>query len=254
MATRLLEGKTALVTAGTSGLGRAFVRAFAHHGAAVGIHYRSDRETAYALTEEITSIGGAAVPVHADLREPDEVNAMVADVRSALGGVNVLVNNASIYLDAQPVETLPWENVQAEVEGSLKTAFLTTQATLPGMLEDGRGTIILLIGTMLQRPAQGYAAHAAGKGAMQAWGKTMAKELAPRGISVHFLSPGMALTPNVLETVPEVDRERLRKKTPTRHLQPPEELASLAVFLASDLTVATTALHLNADGGLAELG
>ena len=254
METRLLEGKAALVTAGTSGIGLALCRAFAQHGAAVGIHYRSDEAGAHALAEEIGAAGGRAVAARADLRDAGDVGRMVAEVEGALGTVDVLVNNASIFLDPMPVESLPWDDVQAEFEGSLKTAFLTTQAVLPGMLERGRGTVILLLGTMLERPARGYAAHAAGKGAMMAWGKTMAKELAPRGIAVHFLSPGMALTPSVLETVPEDERERLRKKTPNRHLPTPEELAGLAVFLASDLAMSATALHLNADGGLAELG
>jgi len=244
----------ALITAGTSGLGLAFCRAFAEHGAAVGIHYRSDEQGARALADSIRAGGGRATIARADLREPDEVASMAAKVREDLGPVDVIVNNASIFLDPQPIESLDWENVQAEFEGSLKTAFLATRAVLPGMLDRGRGAVILLIGTLVQRPARGYAAHAAGKGAMLAWGKTMAKELGPRGIAVHFLSPGMALTPNVLESVPEEERERLRKKTPNRHLPAPDELARMAVFLASDLASTGTALHLNADGGLADLG
>ena len=250
----LLANKTVLVTAGVSGLGLAFTKVMADHGAAVGIHYRSDGTKALQLAAEINHSGGSAVAVQAELLDAAAVKNAVATVEATLGPVDTLINNASIYLAPRPACDLSWEDIQAEVEGSLKTAFHATQAVLPGMLERGHGRIIMLIGTMTQRPAGGYAAHNAGKGALLAYTKTLAKEVGPKGIAVHMISPGMALTPNVLASVPEDEREKLRRKTPNRHLPTPEELAGLAVFLASDLSSSATALHLNADGGLADLG
>ncbi|HEY3266112.1 MAG TPA: SDR family oxidoreductase [Armatimonadota bacterium] len=250
----LLNNTTALVTAGTSGLGRAFSTAFAEHGAAVAIHYRSDRDGALALAESIRAGGGRSVAVHADLRDAEATRAAFREAESALGPLNVLINNASVYVPPNPVETLAWDEMQTEFEGSVQTAFNATKAALPGMLERRNGRILFLIGTMVQRPASGYAAHTAGKGALLAFASTLAKEAGPRGIRVHCISPGMALTPNVLAAVPLEAREALRVKTPTRSLPTPEELAGLAVFLASPLSSSATLLHLNADGGLADMG
>lgn len=250
----LLKNKVALITAGTSGLGAAFVRAFAAHGAAVAVHYRGDERTATALVDEITEAGGHAVAVRSDLLDAARTQAAFQEAASALGPIGVLLNNASIYLPEKPVESVQATDLQAEFEGSLITAFNATQAVLPGMLERGSGRILFMVGTMLERPASGYAAHAVGKGALLAYARTLAKELGPRGISAHCISPGMALTPNVLKSEPLEEREALRRKTPNRRLPTPDELAGLAVFLASDLAVSATALHLNADGGLADLG
>lgn len=250
---RLLEGKTAFITAGTSGLGKAFSRAFALHGAAVGIHYRSDEAGARELVREIRDAGGRADAVRADLRDPDETKGMVDHLRQTLGQPDVLMNNASIFRESRTVDVLPWQDVQDEFEGSLKTAFFTTQAVLPDMLERQGGTLLFMVGTILQSPIPGYAAHAAGKGALLAWARTLAREVAPRGVSVHFISPGTALTPNVLATFPKDDLEEMRQRTPSRHLPTPEELARVAVFLASDLAVSATGLHINADGGRADL-
>ncbi|HEY3413999.1 MAG TPA: SDR family oxidoreductase [Armatimonadota bacterium] len=250
----LLHNKVALITAGASGIGAAISRVFAGHGARVIIHYRGGEDAAKRLRDDILAAGGRALTAQADLRDADAVNAAFAHASSELGPIDILVNNASIFLDPKPVESLLFSDLQAEFEGSMMTAFNATQAVLPGMLERGGGRILFMVGTMLERPATGYAAHAVGKGAMLAYARTMAKELGPRGIAVHCISPGMALTPNVLKTVPEGEREALRKKTPIRRLQTPEEIAGLAVFLASDLAASATALHLNADGGLADLG
>ena len=107
---------------------------------------------------------------------------------------------------------------------------------------------------MLRRPAAGYAAHAAGKGALLAYTRSLAKELGPRGIRVHVVSPGLSLTPLNLATITEEDRETVRRKTPTRRLSTPDDLAGLLVFLASDLASSATMLEIDADGGLAEIG
>jgi len=254
MMSRLLENRVALVTAGVSGLGTAITRALAEHGASVGVHYRSKPEEAHALTQEITGAGGRAVAVQADLRDRGATVAMVESARNALGPLDILVNNASVYLPPQPVESVSWEDCQTEIEGSLLTALNATQAVLPGMLERGGGRLVFMIGTMLQRPAQGYSAHAVGKGALLAWVKTLAKELGPQGITAHCVSPGMALTPGVLTAIPNAEREALRRKTPGRRLATPEDVANLVVFLASDLAISADALHLNADAGLADLG
>jgi len=230
----LLQNKIALVTAGTSGLGSAFVRAFAAQGAAVAVHYRSDGQAAQRLVDEIRLSGGKATAVHSDLLDAAQTQRAFAEATTGIGPIDVLVNNASIYLPRKPIESVLSTDLQAEFEGSLMTAFNATRAVLPGMLERGRGSILFVVGTMLERPASGYAAHAVGKGALLAYARTLAKELGPRGISAHCISPGMALTPNVMRTEPEEEREALRKKTPNRRLPTPDELAGMAVFLASD--------------------
>ncbi len=250
----LLADKTILITAATSGLGAALTRAVARQGAAVGIHYRNDSAGAVELAAEIDMSGGRAATAHAELTDPDDVQQMVEHLTAELGPFDALVNNASIYLPPKPAHAVPWQDFQAEFEGSLKTSVLCAQAVLPAMLERGSGTIVNIVGTMVQRPASGYSAHIAGKGALLAWSRTLAKELAPAGIRVHCISPGMALTPNVLAGTTESEREDLRRKTPSRALAQPDDIANLAVFLISDLAVSETGLHLNADGGLAELG
>jgi 3-oxoacyl-[acyl-carrier protein] reductase len=250
----LLTGSVALVTAGSSGIGSAVCRALALHGSSVAVHYRSDRRGAVALSQELRSMGRRSVAVYADLLKEHEVIAMVAEAQEALGDINLLVNNASVFLPPAPVETVPWEDMQAEFEGSVRTAFHVTQAVLPGMLTARDGVIVNIIGTMTERPATGYAAHIAGKGALQALTLAMAKELAPRGVSVHAVSPGLTLTPNVLATTPDDVRESIRSRTPTRRLTTPDDLAGLVVFLASDLARSATGLRLHGDGGLAELG
>jgi len=251
---KLLEDKTVLVTASSSEIGSAMVRALVRHGAKVGLHYRTHRDTAENLAREMTELGGRVSTAHAELTDADSVQGMIAGITAELGPMDALVNNASVYRNPAPAALVPWEDFQAEFEGSLKTSVACAQAVLPGMMERRSGIILNIVGTMVQRPASGHSAHIAGKGALLAWSRALAKELGPQGIRVHCISPGMTLTDNTLRTTTQDQRTTVNDKTPMRKLPLPAHIANLTVFLLSDLASAETGYHLNADGGLAELG
>lgn len=217
-----LAGKTALITGGGRGLGRAIALAFAREGAAVAVAARSADEVAETvwLIEELDR---RALALTVDVRDSEQVRTMVAQAREAFGPLNILVNSAGVGLRASIQETSE-EQWDAVVDTLLKGSFLAAQALIPQMIEAGGGNIIN-IGAPLERIAvPGFAAYYAAKCGVDGLTRVMAKDLRRHGINVNALHPGgFADTRMVRETVPEVRSGLLS----------PDEIGPAAVALAA---------------------
>lgn len=198
-----LEGKTALVTGGGSGLGRAIALAFAREGARVGVASRNADDVAETVWL-IEELGCTAIGVPTDVRDAAQVHALVATVEAQLGPISILVNSAGVGLRA-PVHETSEAQWDAVVDTLLKGTFLMSRAVVPTMIAQGGGNIIT-IGAPLERIAvPGFAAYYAAKCGVDGLTKVMAKDLRRHGINVNAVHPGgFADTRMVRETVPEV--------------------------------------------------
>ncbi len=238
-----LTGRTALVTGGARGIGRAACLGFARAGADVVVHYRSDEGEARSVANEIRSLGRRADVVRADVTSPDEVSEMM----SSLAELHVLFNNAGAYppgtLESLTVEE--WDHVFAV---NARGPFLVTQAALP-LLEAADEARVILIGTiMAYRGAPGNLHYAAAKSSLIGFTRVLARELAPRGITVNMVVPSMVGTETAERHYPGAS-EAVVSDQAIRRYQQPEDLVGLLCFLASRESAFTTGQTILADGG-----
>jgi 3-oxoacyl-[acyl-carrier protein] reductase len=242
-----LSGRTALVTGGSRGIGRAACLRFAKAGADVVVHYRSDEGDARAVAEEIRSLGRRAEVVQADVTNPVEVRQML----SGLDELHILFNNAGVYppgtLESLTVDE--WDHVFAV---NARGPFLVTQAALP-LLEAADDARVINIGTiMAHRGAPGNLHYVAAKSALIGFTRVLARELAPRGITVNMVVPSMVGTETAERDYPGVS-DGIVADQAIRRYQQPEDLVGLLCFLASPESAFTTGQTILADGGRAFL-
>ncbi len=242
-----LAGRTALVTGGSRGIGRAACLAFARAGADVVVHYRSSAAEAGGVADEIRSLGRNAATRQADVSRPEEVRRMVA----GLDELHVLFNNAGVYppgaLESLTVEE--WDSVFAV---NARGPFLVTQAALP-LLTRGDDARVINIGTiMAYRGGPGNLHYAAAKSSLIGLTRVLARELAPRGITVNMIVPSMVGTETAERDYPDISDRIVADQAIDRYEQP-EDLAGLLVFLASRESGFVTGQTILADGGRAFL-
>lgn len=228
----------ALVTGGAGGIGTAICRSLAAGGYTVAVGYYRSKERAEALAEEL---GGFAL--YADVSRPEEVEAMFA----AAGEVEVFVNNAGIahYGLITDLSYADWRELMAV---NLDGAFNCCRAAVPGMVRRKRGSIVIVSSMWGQVGASCEAAYSASKAGLIGLTKALAKELAPSGIRVNCIAPGVVLTPMLKDFSPE-DLENLRQETPLEMLGEPEDVAALAAYLASDKARFMTGQVIGLNGG-----
>lgn len=239
--------KIALITGSSRGIGRAIARELAREGWRVCINYRIRRDCAESLLEEITAFGGEAMVFGADVSRREEVNAMVGAISERWGDVSLLVNNAGVAEQTlfQDVGDELWHRCfSVNVDG----AFHTTQAVLPAMLREHEGCIINISSIWGLRGASCEVPYACTKAALIALSRSLAMELAPTGIRVNCIAPGVIQT-DMLEILPAEVLPQLAEETPLRRLGTPEDIAHLAVFLASEKASFITGQVITADGG-----
>jgi len=243
-----LRGRVALVTGASRGIGRAVALALGGAGAAVACCARS-AEQVEATAAEVGGIGGLARGFRLDVTRRNEIDAVVADIGSALGPIDILVNNAGITLDKRSVEVTDdeWDDVLAT---NLTSTFTLARAVAPGMMEQRRGKIIN-IGSMYGKiGVPRYAAYCASKAAVEALTRSLAVEWARHGIQVNCLAPGYVNTDIPREAMAD---EKLRtlflSRVPARRIGEPEEVATLAVYLASAASDFMTGQTVYLDGG-----
>ncbi len=239
--------KIALVTGSSRGIGRAIARELAREGWRVCINYRVRRDCAESLMEEITSFGGEAMVYGADVSVRQEVNNMVAAVKEKWGDVSLLVSNAGIAQQGlfQDVSDELWHRYfSVNVDG----AYHTTQAVLPAMIREHEGCIITISSIWGLRGASCEVPYACTKAALIALSRSLAAELAPTGIRVNCIAPGVIQT-DMLGILPAEVLPQLAEETPLRRLGTPEDIAHLAAFLASDKASFITGQVITADGG-----
>jgi len=243
-----LQGKVALVTGAQQGIGRSIAIALAHEGADVGINYLDDRQAAEKVLQDIRAAGRRAVVVQADVARPTQTQEMVAHVAKELGGLDVLVNNAGVYprVSALEMRESDWDLV---VDVNLKGAFFCAQAAARAMITGARqGSIINLASQAIRGAVRGVH-YSASKGGVVAMTRAMALELAPRGIRVNAIAPGLTDTAQPRYGHNEEELALMARAVPLGRMAQPEDIAAVAVFLASADARFITGQTVHVNGG-----
>jgi 3-oxoacyl-[acyl-carrier protein] reductase len=243
-----LQGKVALVTGASRGIGAAVARDLADHDAAVVINYLQATDKAEALKNDIIKAGGRAIAVQADVRDRDAVDRMVAMAEKELGTIDILVNNANIDFPMQPFAQLAWSDIEAKLTGELGALVHCCQAVLPGMTAKKYGKIILISSTLSRDPGYGFAAHCAAKAAVDSMARTMALELGPYNINVNVVGPGLTRT-DATTGMPLEVFEQTAAHTPLRRIAEPGDIAGTVMFLASAMSDYVTGQYIPVNGG-----
>ena len=242
-------GKTALVTGSSRGIGRAVAAKLAREGYAVGINYYERRDKAEELSALLTAEGCRALAVQADVSKRAEVDAMVKAVTEAFGPISVLVNNAGVAGQSlfQDVTDELWERYFAV---NLNGARNTIQAALPSMLHEKRGAIVNISSIWGQHGASCEVTYSCTKHAIIGLTRSLAMELAPSGIRVNCVAPGVIDT-DMVQVLGEDTLRDLAEQTPLGRLGTPEDIAEAVAFLASDKASFITGQILTVDGAFA---
>jgi 3-oxoacyl-[acyl-carrier protein] reductase len=238
-----LSGRTALVTGGSRGIGRAACLAFARAGADVVVHYRTSTAGAEEVAAEIRSLGRVARTVRADITSPDEVARMLDGITE----LHVLFNNAGVYPPGT-LESLTAEEWDRIFAVNARGPFLVTQAALP-LLAAAEEARVINIGTIFAfRGAPGNLHYAAAKSSLIGFTRVLARELAPRGITVNMVVPSMVGTETAERDYPGFSDEVVADQAIRRYMQP-EDLVGVLVFLASRESAFITGQTILVDGG-----
>jgi NAD(P)-dependent dehydrogenase (short-subunit alcohol dehydrogenase family) len=243
-----LSNKTAVVTGGGSGIGKAVCFLLAQEGASVAVvDLRGD--PANVVAETIRKQNGKAMSLAADASDAADVNRVVAKVSEEYGGIDILVNNAGIILQAPVVDmTEPqWDKI---LSNNLKSCFLCSQAVAKQMIRQGRGGRIVNISSIhaeLSEPSA--AAYTAAKGGMEAFSRTLATELAPHKITVNCIRPGATYTELTIPMYTEIVKKALFMRIPLQEIAEAAWIADGIVFLASERARYITGQILTIDGG-----
>ncbi|MDQ7849616.1 MAG: 3-oxoacyl-[acyl-carrier-protein] reductase [Armatimonadota bacterium] len=243
-----LEGRVALVTGASGGLGRAMALALAAEGAAVAVHYWSNRAAAEGVVEEITGRGGRAVALQGDLTDPAVPARLVEETLAHLGGLHILVNNAGVVRDSLIVRMRDeeWEEVLGT---NLTAAFRCTRAALRPMIRQRFGRIINVASIAAQVGNAGQANYAAAKAGLVGLTKATAREVASRGITVNVVAPGL-IDVGMTAHLGAEQVQRFKEQIPLGRLGTAQEVAHAVVYLASDDAAYITGQVLNVDGGM----
>jgi 3-oxoacyl-[acyl-carrier protein] reductase len=244
-----LTGKTALVTGGSRGLGRAIALAFAGQGADVAVNYRGNAEAADAVVAEITALGRRAVAVQGDTSTGrDACEAIVKAAIDGFGSVDILVNNAGITRD-NLLMRMDADEWNAVIDTNLSGPFWMTRAIARPMLKARSGRIINMSSAAGRMGNAGQANYAAAKAGLIGLTKTTARELASRGITCNAIAPGLIET-DLTADLPEAATEALKGMTPLGYLGNVDDVAAAAVYFASEEARYVTGQVLGVDGGI----
>jgi 3-oxoacyl-[acyl-carrier protein] reductase len=246
---RHLEGRVAIVTGASRGIGRAIALCLAEEGCAVVVNYRSSAAAAADVAKEAARRSGAACfPCAADVtREPD-VAAMVKETVRRYGRIDILVNNAALSQHRKLLD-ITYEDWRRMMECNLDSVFLCCRAVMPFMVERGYGRIINISSTSGITGGTSGAHYAAAKGGVISFTKALSSEFAPRGITVNAIVPSKIETDMLRQAVGEKGMEELKGRIPVRRLGTPEEIGALAAFLVSDNAGYITGEMIVASGG-----
>jgi 3-hydroxybutyrate dehydrogenase len=256
----MIKGKTALVTGSTSGIGLGIAEAFAKQGANIILNGFGERAEIERLRASLAEKHHINVQYDgADMSKPDAIETMLKSALGRFGAVDILVNNAGIQHVA-PVEEFPVDKWNAIIAINLSAAFHTTRLALPAMKKKGWGRIVNIASAHALVASPFKAAYVCAKHGLAGLTKTVALEAAEHGITVNAICPGYVWTPLVEKQIPDtakargmteeqVKRDVLLAAQPTKRFVAIEEVAELAVFLASDAAVSITGALLSIDGG-----
>jgi 3-oxoacyl-[acyl-carrier protein] reductase len=243
-----LSGKSALVTGGSRGIGRACCEALAQAGARVAVNYRVETPQADEIVKRIRKAGGEAFALSADVSRREEAEMMIDDTVGRFGGLDILVNNAGIWKGA-PIEEmsdLEWDEMLGV---NLSGCMYMIRAAVPHLRAGGGGRIINISSTAGQRGEAFHSHYAATKGALISLTKSLAVELAPDNILTNCVAPGWVETDMALPALEGPDGGTITEAIPVGRAGRPEEIAGAVLFLASDLATFINGEILNVNGG-----
>lgn len=243
-----LQGKVAIVTGGSRGIGRGIVLAFAREGAKVAVVYRGSQEAAESLVKEVTDAGGTAKAYQADVADHTNVAECVKKVEADLGNVDILVNNAGVIHDDLFVRLEPehWNKV---IQTNLGGTYNFCHALAFAMMRKRAGRIINVSSVAADHVNAGQTNYAASKGAINSFTRALAVELAKRGVTVNAIAPGFIET-DMSAAVRNKAGDMIANMIPMKRIGNPDDIAKVAVFLASDDSSYITGQVITVDGGL----
>ena len=244
----LLDGKTALVTGASRGIGRAIALCLAAEGARVAINYAGNVKAAEEVKAAIEAAGGTAILCQADIADGAAVEAMIADVVKEFGAIDILVNNAGITRDTLLMR-MKDEDFAKVLDTNLKGVFYCTKAVAKLMMKKRSGRIVNMASVVGLVGNAGQTNYAAAKAGVIGFSKSAARELASRGITVNVVAPGFIGT-DMTAGLPESVKEKMLTDIPLGRMGEPEDVANAVLFLASDQASYITGQVVNVDGGM----
>lgn len=245
----MLEGKIALVTGAAKGIGRAIALALAADGATVVVNYNGSKERAEQVVEEIKALGADSMAYQCNVADTAATADMVKEVIKTYGKLDILVNNAGITRD-NLIMKMSEEDFDAVIDANLKGCFNTIKAVSRQMLKQRAGRIINITSVSGILGNAGQANYAASKAGIIGLTKTMARELASRGITVNAVAPGFVDT-DMTQVLPENVKEAATAQIPLGRFGKPEDIANMVAYLASEKASYITGQIISVDGGMA---
>lgn len=243
-----LEGKVALVTGASRGIGRAVAIQLAQSGADVAVNYSGSEAAAQETVDAILALGRKAIKIKANVANAEEVAAMVEETHKTFGHIDILVNNAGITRDGLLMR-MKDEDFDAVIDINLKGVYLVTKAVSKIMMKQRAGHIINMTSVVGLMGNAGQANYAASKAGVIGFTKSCAKELASRCITVNAIAPGFINT-DMTDVLPEKVKGAMVTQIPLGRMAKAEEVAAVTTFLASDFASYITGQVINVDGGM----
>ena len=245
---KLLEGKTAIVTGGSRGIGKGIVKVFAEHGANVAFTYSSSAKAAEEIENELSDLGVKVKGYQSNAADFDQAQELASEVLKEFGSIDVLVNNAGITKD-NLLMRISEEDFDKVIEVNLKSVFNMTKAVQRTMLKQRKGSIINMSSVVGVKGNAGQTNYAASKAGIIGFSKSVALELGSRNIRSNVIAPGFIET----EMTAKLDEETVkgwRAAIPLKRGGSPDDIANACVFLASDMSAYITGQTINVDGGM----
>ena len=243
-----LSGRVALVTGSSTGLGKAIALGLGKAGAKVAINYNNNQERAERALDELKSEGVTCALFRGNAIDEASIASMFDEIESALGGVDILVPNATPDQPLKTIEEYDWEFYQSMLDFFIKSPYLLTRRALPHMKEKGWGRIINITSEVYQLSVAPFSAYVAAKGGQIGWSRSMSKELAPHGITVNMIAPGWIPTERH-EKDPQEMKDGYLAAIPMQRWGTPPDVAAAAVYYASEEAAFVTGQTICVNGG-----
>lgn len=242
--------RVAVVTGGSGGIGEAICRRLARDGFKVVLNYQRSHERALRIVEGIRADQGEAVAVRADVADAEGVAHLLREAASQFGPVDLLVNNASPRINPKRLADTMWDDIRHHLDVQVKSAFLASRLCAQDMAARGHGRIVNITSQVTQgMPTPHWTGYAVAKAALSMLARNLAVELAPAGITVNCVAPGMTDTP-LIGDIPEKQQLIVARQTPLRRLARPDDIAAAVAYLASDDAAFVTGHTLDINGGM----